>query len=164
MFRKPLLMTGAGAVAATVLAGAVCAQTTSAGRYTMHKAEDGFVRLDTQTGAMSLCRKSDDAWACTPMADTKGGGRAEIAELRRENQRLREEVKRLDGLLDNGVPQAEDPSDPPRPGGTKKPGMRLPSEKEVDQALDYFENMLRKFQDRLKRLERKEETPETKPL
>ena len=164
MFRKSLLMIGAGAVASTVLAGAVYAQSTSAGRYTMHKAEDGIVRLDTQTGAMSLCRKSDDAWACAPMADANGDGRAEIAKLRRENQRLRAEVKRLDGLLDQGVPQSEDPSDPSRPGGTKKPGLRLPSEKEVDQALDYFENMLRKFQDRLKRLEREQEAPQTKPL
>ena len=44
---------------------------------------------------------------------------------------------------------------------SKKPSdFKLPTEKEVDQALDYFERMLKKFQDRLKRLERKSETPE----
>ena len=42
--------------------------------------------------------------------------------------------------------------DPPRPGGETH-AFRLPSEKEVDQALNYFERMLRKFQDRLKKLE-----------
>ena len=42
----------------------------------------------------------------------------------------------------------------------KRSDFKLPTEQEVDQALDYFERMLKKFQDRLKRLERKSETPE----
>lgn len=136
---------------AAVAAFAACATTAvaeepRAGRYSMYKADDGFVRLDTQTGAMSLCRRVDDDWSCRPMASSGAAKGSEVEQLRAENERLAAEVKRLEGLL--GLE-----ADPPRPGGDKH-AFRLPSEKEVDQALDYFENMLRKFQERLKRLER----------
>ena len=49
---------------------------------------------------------------------------------------------------------------PERKPAGNRPDFKLPSEKEVDQALDYFERMLKKFQDRLKRLEGKTEKPE----
>ncbi|MGI9422640.1 MAG: hypothetical protein ACR2PA_05565 [Hyphomicrobiaceae bacterium] len=120
----------------------------------MHKADDGFVRLDTQTGAMSLCRRDDDEWSCRPMASSGAAVGSDAETLRQENERLKAEVKRLEGLL--GL------EDPARPG-TGKHAFRLPSEKEVDKALDYFENMLRKFQERLKKLERGPE-PEPKQL
>lgn len=127
------------------------AQDTAGGRYTMHQTDDGMVRLDTQTGAVSLCSKSGDAWACKPMSDDRASSK-ELDRLQKENSELRAEVKRLDKMLgvDGTKPNGE--IDPPRPGGEKH-SFRLPNEKEVDQALDYFERMLRKFQDRLKKLE-----------
>ena len=56
----------AGAIMAIGVASATyaAAQDSAAGRYTMHQTEDGFVRLDTQTGAVSLCRKEANAWSC----------------------------------------------------------------------------------------------------
>ena len=119
----------------------------------MHKAEDGFVRLDTETGAMSLCRKVDDNWACRRMLSGDKADQGEISKLRRENEDLRAEVKRLSQMLALGGPKLNDPSDPERPGKNGN-SFRLPTEKEVDQALNYFENILRKFQERLKKLER----------
>ena len=127
------------------------AQDTAAGRYTMHQTDEGMLRLDTQTGDVSLCSKANDAWACKPMADERATNQ-ELERLRKENSELRAEVKKLDKMLgvDSAKPNGE--VDPPRPGGEKH-AFRLPSEKEVDQALNYFERMLRKFQDRLKKLE-----------
>lgn len=163
VLRHSLKVVAAGAFVSAAMAGQAVAQD-KAGRYTMHKAEDGFVRLDTQSGAMSLCRKSDDSWACEPMAGSHRADQQELAKLRRENTELREQIKRLEGLPADRGAREVDPSDPPRPGDKKSSGLRLPTEKEVDQALNYFENILRKFQDRLKRLERNQENPETKPL
>jgi hypothetical protein len=150
----------AGAIMAIGLAIATyaAAQDSAAGRYTMHKTEDGFVRLDTQTGAVSLCRKEADAWSCRDIADatppqTQENGGTEsndVVQLRRENRALREEITRLEELLGLRDPPA---GQPPKPHGFK-----LPTEKDVDQAFDYFESMLRKFQERLKRLE-KEQAP-----
>ena len=130
----------------------MAAEETGAGRYTMHKSDDGFVRLDTKTGVMSLCRKSEAGWACDAMAGTAPPLRGEIARLRRENIELKAEIKRMEEHLglrgDSGK------------SASNRPDFKLPTEQEVDQALDYFERMLKKFQNRLKRLERKSESPE----
>ncbi len=148
------LYTGAiGALALAVAGGAVLAKDQGTGRYTMHKADDGFVRLDTQTGAMSLCRKDDDEWACRSMPGGEKPADEEISQLRRENEELRAAVKRLNQMLALNAPKSDDPLDPARPG-RRDNTFRLPTEKEVDQALNYFENILRKFQERLKKLER----------
>ncbi len=158
-------------VAAMALAGAVAAMAAPAlardpapGRYTMHPTDDGFVRLDTQTGAVSMCQKADERWSCVPMDGAKAEDRSEIARLKKENDELRSEVKRLEGMLGLGQQGEEKRPDPARPGGNGQ-SFRLPSEKEVDQALDYFESMLRKFQERLKRLEKNQNSPgDSKPL
>jgi len=153
-FSKLLIVSGifaAPLAVAMIAASPISAQDTAAGRYTMHQADDGMLRLDTQTGDVSLCSKANDAWACKPMADDRATAK-ELERLRKENTELRAEVGRLDKMLgvDGSKPNAE--MDPPRPGGEKH-AFRLPSEKEVDQALNYFERMLKKFQDRLKKLE-----------
>ena len=99
----------AGAIAAIALASATyaAAQDSAAGRYTMHKTDDGFVRLDTQTGAVSLCRKDGDSWSCrdiseatAPAAKENGGATSnDVTQLREENRALREELTRLEELL-----------------------------------------------------------------
>jgi hypothetical protein len=154
------------ALAGMILAGApASAQDAAAGRYTMHPSDDGFVRLDTVTGAVAMCQKTNDKWQCVPMDGAVASDRSEIARLSKENEELRAEIKRLDDMLGlDRQPDGRRP-DPPRPGGSNGQAFRLPSEKEVDQALDYFETMLRKFQERLKRLEQKQQpSQESKPL
>jgi hypothetical protein len=134
------------------LRGGAEAQVTD-GRYTMHKTDGGFIRLDTQTGSLSLCQRKNDEWSCRALPGSSNEQRDELARLRKENRELRAEVERLDQLLglrdvpdQRGAAASED--------NQKKAPFKLPTEKEVDQALDYFESILRKFQERLKRLER----------
>ena len=87
-------------LAGTVSAGAAsAAEGPQTGRYTMHKSDDGFVRLDTQTGVMSLCRKRDGGWACDAMTGTGQAGSGELARLRRENAELKAEIKRMEEHL-----------------------------------------------------------------
>ncbi len=104
------------------------------GRYTMTPTENGFLRLDTQTGAVSLCMRKDGRWACESVADDAKLLRDEIARLARENEALRRRLAELEG----------------RKSG--RPGLTLPSEEEVDKALSLMERFLRKFKDMAKRL------------
>ena len=127
------------------------AQENRAGRYTMHKTDSGFVRLDTETGAVSHCHKKDDAWRCQDMASTATASPGEFKRLKKENADLKAEIKRLDELLGLRGNRNRSAAD--------RNAFKLPTEKEVDQALDYFERMLKKFQDRLQRLERNSEAP-----
>ena len=40
----------------------------AAGRYELSASRDGFVRLDTATGAVSHCRSTKGVWRCEPLA------------------------------------------------------------------------------------------------
>jgi hypothetical protein len=119
-----------------------------AGRYTMSPADGGgFVRLDTESGAMALCRPKGGDWACTDMADG-GGAPGEMQRLREENAALKAEVRRLEDIV---LPEKKS-GEPPvaaRPGGR----IELPSEEDVDKAMTYFGRLIRKFREKLKEFE-----------
>lgn len=127
-------------------------------RFTMTPTDGGFVRLDTRTGEMAICQRSDAQWACTPMDDVATKMRDELQALRRENELLRDEITRLEAEL--GTERDSPGGPPPRAERTPVPGLNLPSEAEVDRALDYFGNILKKFQDQIRKLE---ETPGASP-
>jgi hypothetical protein len=138
-------------VLATIATGAPMsadAQQERPGRFTMSPTEGGFVRLDTETGAMALCARRAEAWSCAPIGDTAAADREALAKLQTENAELRATVKQLEEML--GVTGD-------KPAGNrsaeKQQGLRLPSEKEVDEALDYVDRMFKKFRDRLKQLD-----------
>jgi len=136
-----------GMVALAILPAAACAEDETGGRYTMSPTEDGVVRLDTQTGAMALCRRKDEAWACENMEDSQRILMRENDKLRAKNKFLKDQVEQLEGTLGLG----ENQSDAPSPS-TK---LVLPSEADVDKAFDYFERMLDKLHERMKKLEEK---------
>ncbi len=123
------------------------ADLSAAGRYTMHRAKDGsMIRLDTQTGIMSRCSNNNGAWQCTPMKESETAVNQELDRLRRENKRLKADVKELEGLA--------------FPGGKKDTGkpqgkVQLPSEQDLDKMMTYFQRMFRKFKDKLKEFEDK---------
>jgi hypothetical protein len=126
---------------------ALAAGDTARGRYTMSPTKDGVVRLDTQTGAMALCQRQNDGWACKDMDDSQSLLLKEIDKLKSENEMLKSEVEDLDKSL--GLSDA--PSDAPKPAHK----FTLPSEEEVDKAFDYLESMLGKLRDRMEKLEKK---------
>lgn len=155
--RRRRWLTAAIAGAMTLVAGAsVLVAQERPGRFSMSPVEGGFVRLDTETGAMSYCKAqpkeaaANGMWACQPMADTSTDAR----KLETENKDLRAEVRRMEDLLGlNGEkPKGEEKQAEQRPGGSGGP-FNLPSEQEVDKALSYMERMVKKFHDTMKRLE-----------
>jgi outer membrane murein-binding lipoprotein Lpp len=63
------------AVAAVLLlAGPALAQDAASGpgRFQIAPSEQGFTRLDTETGSLSHCTKSDGVWRCEPLGDASG--------------------------------------------------------------------------------------------
>ncbi len=130
------------AIAAVGLGAANVASQERPGRFVMSPTENGFVRLDTETGAMSLCTRRDQKWSCTLMEDEAKALRDEVARLRGEVQRLEEQAALADRSPGEG-PSAE------RPDTT----LELPSEEDVDRALDYMESIFRKFRDRIRKFE-----------
>lgn len=105
------------------------------GRYAMTQAPNGFLRLDTRTGAVSLCTVKDSHVMCQSSADERGALEAEIA-------RLSKKVSELEKKLADA---------------SRSPGQRLrdalPSDSDMDKALSLAEQFMR----RMMRIMREEE-------
>ncbi len=108
-------------VAATALAAP--AAWADEGRFIMERAEGGFVRLDTQTGEMSLCKLQEEQIVCRLAADERRAFEDEIALLEERIDRLEETLAAEGRSLDNG----------------------LPTEDEIDRTMGIMENMMRRF-------------------
>jgi hypothetical protein len=65
---------------------------TAGGRYVFAKQADGFVRLDTQTGEVSLCGQKSVGWACEAAPEDRAVLESEIARLRTENATLKKDL------------------------------------------------------------------------
>src|SRR5579863_7770509 len=68
------------------------------GRYTFSKVTEGFLRLDAQTGEVSVCSQRTVGWACQAVPEDRAVLENEIARLRKENAVLKRD------LLARGLP------------------------------------------------------------
>lgn len=102
---------------------AAMAQETNTDRYTLEKSESGFVRLDRQTGAVTLCTEADGALTCRMAADERAAYDEDLARLE----------KRVDAL----EKQIAD--------GTAAKSGELPSDAEIDRSIGIMERFMRAF-------------------
>ena len=120
-------------------------------RFTLHKVEDGYLRLDGRNGAVSLCTRPDSGWVCRAVPDERSALESEIGRIAAENA----ELKRT--LLDRG---ASLPGLPPRPPVDVGVGSTAPAESDVDRVvalagrlwrrtLDVVGNIKRELADKL---------------
>ena len=61
-------------------------------RYSFNKTVGGFLRLDSQTGEVSLCSERTVGWTCQAAPDERAVLENEIARLRIENAMLKERL------------------------------------------------------------------------
>ena len=134
-------------VASAGLALAAHAQTATPdsdnGRYSFSPVADGTLRLDTRTGAVSLCSKQATGWACNTVPDERAALDAEIARLQRENGALKKDMVARGLPLPNDVTGLASPSDQ-RELQLKVP---LPSDAEIDRMMNAFERVWRRLVD-----------------
>ncbi len=126
----PILMTTA---VATGLAGLTGAAAQQAGRYQMERNGDGFVRLDTETGEMSLCRETEGTLTCRMGADERRAFEDEL-------QRLEQRVAALEAKTPSGIAKA-------------------PTDEEIDRSIGIMERFMRSFFGLVQEFEEKK-TPE----
>ena len=60
------------------------AQSDSDGRYAFRAVEDGYLRMDKQTGEIALCAPNDSGWACQIVPEQHRDYEQEISQLQSE--------------------------------------------------------------------------------
>jgi hypothetical protein len=109
-------------------------------RYSLEKTADGYIRMDKQSGQMSVCKEADGQLICRLAADERDAYESTTAL-----------AKRLDALeqkvaaLENGSP---------------KPLNALPSEEEFDKTLSMMERFMRRFMGVVKEFDGQEGGPQ----
>jgi hypothetical protein len=145
MSARPVVIS---ALALALLVGAAPAAEERGGRYVMTPTEGGFLRLDSQTGAVSICQRNSGKWSCDAVPDDRRALEEEIERLNAENKSLNGAIKRLEDLL--ALPNSDDKS---RSAQKVGPKFQLPSEEDLDRAMTYIQRMMRKFKDKLREME-----------
>ncbi|WP_454915540.1 hypothetical protein [Xanthobacter sediminis] len=93
-------------------------------RFAFAPVEGGALKLDTQTGQVSLCTKGTGGFACTAVPDSRDAYEAEIARLQAEIAALRQGAG------------AQKPDTPPQ---------ARPDPSEISRAFDYATQLYRRF-------------------
>jgi hypothetical protein len=61
-------------------------------RFTFHRADDGYLRLDGRSGHVSICTRRPVGWLCQAVPDERIALEAEIARLQTDNVALKKEL------------------------------------------------------------------------
>lgn len=121
-FVSPLLLSGPGLAEGE-------------GRYQMERTDEGFVRLDTVTGEVSLCRETSGQMACRMAADERAAFEEELDSLTRRVEALEK--------AENSALSSDKP--------------RLPTDEEIDRTMGIMERMMQRLMAIVKNLEGEEE-------
>jgi hypothetical protein len=111
-------------------------------RYAFQTVADGLMRLDTETGQVSLCAKRSAGWVCTAVADDRAALDAEMARLERENVRLKSELAAHGLHLPDGVT-----------GEAQTPHHDLPDDRQIDRMMGFFEKVWRRLVDMVRTMQ-----------
>jgi hypothetical protein len=126
----------------------------------MTPTEGGVIRLDRETGAMAFCTGKDGAWSCKDMPEQEDALKKRVDELEGEKRALEAEKQLREPAPDGPAAQAPDGVEPPAPPGN----LPIPNERDVDKLFDYVEGMVKKFKERIDRLEREAKKEPELPL
>jgi tetrahydromethanopterin S-methyltransferase subunit B len=123
---------------------AASAQAEEAGRYRLEKSADGYVRMDTQTGAMSKCQEQNGQLVCRMAADERTAFQDQVDDLQESVKALDARVARLENSLSARLES------------------KLPSEEEFNRTMGYMERFVRGFMGIVKDMN-KDEADAAKP-
>ncbi len=138
-------------IAAKALADDAPPPDTANGRYIFSKIADGqgsgYLRLDTETGAVAQCSQRSVGWACEAAPEDRAVLENEIARLRAENAALKKDI------LARGLPLPPGtmPEPPAQNGG---PSVQLPSDADIDRVMSFVGRVWHRFVDAIQRAQK----------
>lgn len=145
MRRIPLV----AALAALFAAGGATAADT--GNFRLEKSANGYVRMDTRTGQMSICEEKWGELVCRMAADERTAVQDELERLQTEIGELESRLAGLAALQDR-VAKLENSL-------AARIEKTLPTEEEFNKTMSYMERFFRGFIGIVKELEGENSTP-----
>jgi hypothetical protein len=126
-------------LAAVLLATSQAMAAGSGPRYELRETgSNEFIRLDTETGNVSVCSRDSGNWVCKSAADDRKAYQDEIARLENRNRQLELKVATLEKKLQ---------------GKTSTPELQLPDEATIDKMMSFLRSIMEKFMDMARDLE-----------
>ncbi|RAI42975.1 hypothetical protein [Rhodoplanes roseus] len=156
MIRRPVVAAAILLPALVALAPAAFSQSPPGGipslppdadtnRFSYHRTNDGFARLDLRTGQVSLCSLRSAGWACQAAPDDRTAFESEISRLQAENAALKK------AMLDRGLPL---PSGVKPEAVTPAPEAGRSGDADLDRALNFVERAWRRLIEMMGNLQR----------
>jgi hypothetical protein len=133
---------------------------TENGRYALSPVDDGVIRLDTRTGAVSTCSNSGNGWACYTVPDERAALDAEIGRLQADNEKLKAELAAREPTVTGKVDEALPKSDPLKKAepkvadGERKIEIPLPSDRDMDRVMSFLEQAWRRLVEMANRVQK----------
>ncbi|TPJ36246.1 hypothetical protein [Mesorhizobium sp. B2-8-3] len=104
--------------------------------YRLEKSADGYIRMDTRTGAMSICEERSGQLVCKMAADERAAYQDEIDRLDNSVKALDARVAKLENSLSARLES------------------NLPSQEDFNKSLGYMEQFFRTFKDIVKDMDK----------
>ena len=116
-------------------------------RYTFHRADDGYLRLDGRSGQVSMCHRRTTGWQCQLVPDERAALEAEISRLQSDNAALKKE------LLSRSLP-LPDGMRPDQPGSKSVQRPQLPDDAELNRIMGVMEKIWRRMVEMIQSVQR----------
>jgi len=120
-------------------------------RYRLEKTPNGYVRMDTRTGQMSICQEKWGELVCKIAADERTAVQDEIERLQTEMKALEDRLGSVKALEDR-VAKLEN-------SVTAKIEQSLPTEEDFNKTMGYMERFFRSFMAIVKDFENEDSKP-----
>ncbi len=134
------------------------------GRYAFERVPDGIMRLDRQTGHVTLCGHGGSGWTCKAVADERAALENEIGRLQSEIGRLQIEIATLrKDLLARSQPPAEPKqeakpdsktADPVPPTANAPETPRMPTDADLERVRTFVEGIWRRLVEMMANVQR----------
>ena len=108
-------------------------------RYTFHRADDGYLRLDGRSGQVSMCNRRTSGLQCQLVPDERAALEAEISRLQGDNAALKKELLTRNLPLPSGM----GPDQPGPKSQVQRP--QLPDDAELNRIMNVMEKIWRRM-------------------
>jgi len=131
------------------------------GRFTFNRIDNGFLRLDTESGQVTYCRQQAASWACQAVPENRSGLEADVARLQTDItalktlqsdmmalKTLKSDIVRLHGEIAalrqevaalKESPPPRPPADLTPPGKSDDVVIKLPTHEDIARARNFIE-------------------------